>query len=70
MIAKYNGLEPRRCEDIKRIAAPEISPKSLGTLDKQAVGCIENEFFSNYNGPKPHLPIDPPKSPSTLRTPL
>lgn len=67
MIAKYDGLELRRCEVIKRIAAPEISPKSLGTLNKQAVGYIGNEFFSNYNGPKPHLPIDLPNKCHLLR---
>ena len=26
--AKFDGLEPWRCEDITGIAAPEISPKS------------------------------------------
>ena len=28
-IAKFDGLEPRRYEDIKRIVAPEIGPKSF-----------------------------------------
>ena len=27
-IAKFEGLEARRCEDIKAIVAPEIGPKS------------------------------------------
>ena len=35
-IAKFEGLEPRRCEDIKGIVAPERDPKSFGTFGKQA----------------------------------
>ena len=36
-IAKFEGLlEPRRCEDIKAVVAPEIGPKSFGTFEKQA----------------------------------
>ena len=30
-IAKFDSLEPRRCEGIKGIVAPEIGPKSFGT---------------------------------------
>ena len=37
-IAKFDGLEPRRCEDIKGIVAPEIDPKSFGTFEKRAPG--------------------------------
>ena len=37
MIAKLDGLEPRRCEDMKRIVAPEIGPRRLGTSEKQAL---------------------------------
>ena len=37
-IAKFEGLEPRRCEDIKGILLPEIGPKSFGTFEKQAPG--------------------------------
>ena len=37
-IAKFEGLEPWRCEDIKGIVAPEIGPKSFGTFEKQAPG--------------------------------
>ena len=37
-IAKFGGLEPRRCEDIKGIVAPEIGPKSFGTFEKQVTG--------------------------------
>ena len=33
-IAKFDGLEPRRCEDIKGIVAPEIDPKSFGTFER------------------------------------
>ena len=35
-IAKFDGLEPRRCEDIKGIVAPSMSPKRFGTFEKQA----------------------------------
>ena len=34
-IALFDGFEPRRCEDIKGIVAPEIGPKSFGTSEKQ-----------------------------------
>ena len=37
-IAKFDGLEPRRCKDIKGIVAPEIGPKAFGTFEKQATG--------------------------------
>ena len=39
-IAKFDGLEPRRCEDIKGIVAPEIDPKSFGTFEKRAPDTI------------------------------
>ena len=32
-IAKFNGLEPRRLEDIKEIVAPEMGPKIFGTFE-------------------------------------
>ena len=35
-IAKFEGLEPRRCEDIKGIVVPDIGPKSFRTFEKQA----------------------------------
>ena len=38
MIAKVDGLEPRRCEDTKGIMAPEIDPKSFGTFEQHALG--------------------------------
>ena len=34
-IAKFDGLEPRRCKDIKLIVAPEMGPKSFGTFGRQ-----------------------------------
>ena len=37
-IAQFEGLEPRHCEDIKAVVAPGISPKSVGTFEKQAPG--------------------------------
>ena len=40
MIAKFDGLEPWRCEDMKGIVAPEIGPKSFGTFEKQAPGLL------------------------------
>ena len=35
-IAKFDGLEPQRCEDIKEIVAPEIGPESFGTFETRA----------------------------------
>ena len=35
-IAKFEGLEPRRCEGIEGIVVPDIGPKSFGTFEKQA----------------------------------
>ena len=35
-IAKFEGSEPRRCEDIKGIVVPEIGTKSFGSFEKQA----------------------------------
>ena len=37
-ITKFDGLEPRHCEDMNGIVAPEIGPKSFGTFEKQAPG--------------------------------
>ena len=42
---KFVGFEPRHCEDIKRIVAPKIGPKSFGLLrnrplvSKISLGC-------------------------------
>ena len=41
-IAKFEGLEPRRCKDIKGIVVPDIGPKSFGTFEKQAREAILN----------------------------
>ena len=35
-VAKFDGLEPRRCEYLKGIVAPEIGPKIFGTFEKHA----------------------------------
>ena len=32
--AKFDGFEPRFCEDITGIVAPEIDPKNFGTFEK------------------------------------
>jgi len=40
-MAKFDGLESRRCEDIKRIVAPEIDPKRFETFEKQAPGNLK-----------------------------
>ena len=45
MIAKFDGLEHRRCEDIKGIVAPEIGPKNFETFDKPAPDPIVSNFF-------------------------
>ena len=37
-IAKFDGLEPRRREDIKGIVSPAIGRKTFGTFEKQAPG--------------------------------
>ena len=47
-IAKFDGLESRRCKDIKGILAAEIGPKSLGTFEKQAPR-------QNLNPENPHV---------------
>ena len=36
--AKFDGLEPRRCEDIKGIVASKVDPKGFGTSKKRAPG--------------------------------
>ena len=41
-IAKFEDLEPWRCEDIKAVVAPEIGPKSFGTFEKQAPDLLLN----------------------------
>ena len=37
-MAKFDRLESRRCEDIKRIVAPEIGPNCFATFENQAPG--------------------------------
>ena len=46
-IAKFEGLEPRRCEDIKGIVVPDIGPKSFGTFEKQAPDTERIVTFTN-----------------------
>ena len=40
-IAKFEGFEPQRCEDIKAIVAPEIGSKSFGTFEKTGSALFE-----------------------------
>ena len=54
-IAKFEGLEPRRCEDIKAMVAPEIVPKSFGTFEKQAPGSM-GRSMDHLDEPGPWTP--------------
>ena len=45
-IAKFDGLELRRCEDMKGIVAPKIGPKCFGT-----------QGFKSFPSPQRTLPI-------------
>ena len=45
-IAKFEGLELRRCEDIKGIVVPNIGPKSFGTFEKQAPVAFTVTYFA------------------------
>ena len=49
-IAKFDGLEPRRCEDIKGIVTPEIGPKSFGTSQKQTPA-LSTSFPESFISP-------------------
>ena len=49
-IAKFEGLEPRRCEDIKGIVVPDIGPKSFGTFEKQAPGARFSKVPKRFGG--------------------
>ena len=55
MIAKFDGLEPRRCKDTKGIMAPEIDPKSFATFEKQALGDKFSQFSQRNLNPKSYL---------------
>ena len=44
-LAKFDSLEPRRCEDVKGIVGPERDPKSFGTFEKQALETIQLEVL-------------------------
>jgi len=48
-IAKFDGIEGRRCQNIKRIiVAPEIGPRSFGSFEKQ--GPAPKRTSHNYDG--------------------
>ena len=40
MLAKFDCLEPLRCEDMKGIVALEIGPRRFGTFKERARGTI------------------------------
>ena len=42
-----DGVEGRRCEDIKGVVAPEIGPRSFGTFEKQ--GPAPKRTSHNYD---------------------
>ena len=46
---KFEGLEPRRCENIKGIVAPEIGPKSFQTFEKHAPDLFSDVFYNQWN---------------------
>ena len=50
-IAKFEGLESRRCEGIEGIVAPEIGPKSFGTFEKQGPVSRRSRNFSGDINP-------------------
>ena len=56
-MAKFDGLEPRRCEDIKGLLAFEKGPKSFGTLEKLECSCeaVAHKVYVKLNVPPPHL---------------
>ena len=49
MIAKFHGVEPQRCENIKGIVTPEIGPYSFGTLRYRPL--IESCLSTNQDEP-------------------
>ena len=49
--AKFDGLEPRRCKNVKGIVAPETGPKSFETFEKQAPGHQLNSCFDQSKEP-------------------
>ena len=72
-MAKFDGLEPRRCKDITAIDAPETGSKSFGTFEKQAPSLpryfvssvkkyckdhsIQTSLIFNHNTPKTVMTI-------------
>lgn len=49
MIAKFDGVEPQRCENITGIVTPEIGPNSFGTLRYRPL--IESCLSTNQDEP-------------------
>ena len=57
-MAKFDGLEPRRCEYVKGLVAFEKGPKSFGTLEKLECSCeaVAHKVYVKLNvPPPPHL---------------
>ena len=54
-MAKFDGLEPRRCEDLKGLLAFEKGPKSFGTLEKLECSCeaVAHKVYVKLNVPHP-----------------
>ena len=48
MIPKFDGLEPRGCEAVKGIVAPENDPKRLGFFEKQTPGDLRKTNSSEF----------------------
>ena len=57
MIAKFDDLEPWRSVDMKGIVAPEISPKSFGTFEKQ--GLVSRNSRELFGPEKPFVKLRP-----------
>ena len=69
MAAKFDGFEPRRCEDITGIVAPEIGPRNFWTFEK----LVYLTEWSREQQPRPMWSIDPRLSwshPCTTKCPL
>jgi len=62
-IAKFDGVEARRFEDIKGIVAPEIGPKSFGTFEKQGpVSRKSRKSRKLFRPEKPFVELRPANS--------
>ena len=47
-IAKFEGLEPQCCKDIKGTVAPEMCTKSFGTFEKWALGLNKQLLWKRW----------------------